>query len=181
MLGITFNGRFARKQFWIATIILSILSLAVLSPILKTLERDAIETGIVAGIVKEKGGVTPADLPEHRERDLNNPNYKPAEKKIFTMAYDRLEKMSESELLETYDGHLLTHDWPLFLCLIVGEIYLMIFSLSVYIRRGHDLNISGGITTILLIIPLVNLILAIYYGFFPGDFDEIEYGKSPID
>lgn len=48
-------------------------------------------------------------------------------------------------------------------------IYIIVYSITVDVRRGHDLGISGLITFLLYLIPIINIIyMLIYLGFVKG-------------
>lgn len=54
----------------------------------------------------------------------------------------------------------------------------LVFGLSLYVRRLHDLN-QSGIWVLLLVLPLVNLCLLIYLLFFRGVDGANQYGPEP--
>ena len=51
-------------------------------------------------------------------------------------------------------------------------------SLANIVKRCHDLG-KSGLFVFLLLIPFVNLFIAIYIGFFQGDLNDNDYGPSP--
>lgn len=66
---------------------------------------------------------------------------------------------------------------PLFPMLLLGIVYIAMiyFSFIFAIRRLHDLNKSGWLS-LLMLIPLVNLGLAVYLTFAKGDEHENQFG-----
>lgn len=66
----------------------------------------------------------------------------------------------------------------LIIAVIIYDIVIFVFGLSVVIRRLHDLDKSGWLY-LLSFIPFVNLIMAIYIGFWPGSPAANNYGNPP--
>ncbi|GAB1268607.1 hypothetical protein NBRC116493_18600 [Aurantivibrio infirmus] len=64
------------------------------------------------------------------------------------------------------------------LVFILGIIPIMIFGWGYMVRRLNDMNMSGWLS-LLMIIPFVNLILAIMLLFFPGTKSTNDYGPQP--
>ena len=52
---------------------------------------------------------------------------------------------------------------------------IAVYGMSVSVRRGHDLGLSGWIVFIGNFVPVVNLVLFIYLGFFRGEPNENQY------
>jgi uncharacterized membrane protein YhaH (DUF805 family) len=65
--------------------------------------------------------------------------------------------------------------------LVIGVFYLATFVISIMFgkRRLNDLNRSGW-WFLLFLIPLVNLIFAIYILFFPGTGGDNNFGPAPV-
>jgi uncharacterized membrane protein YhaH (DUF805 family) len=65
--------------------------------------------------------------------------------------------------------------------LVIGIFYIATFVISIMFakRRLNDLNRSGW-WFLLFLIPLVNLVLAIYILFFPGTDDDNNFGPAPV-
>ena len=65
--------------------------------------------------------------------------------------------------------------------LVIGVFYLATFVISIMFakRRLNDLNRSGW-WFLLFLIPLVNLIVAIYVLFFPGTDGDNNFGPAPV-
>ena len=65
--------------------------------------------------------------------------------------------------------------WPLFAILEIG---LWVMSVGFMVRRLHDMDKSGW-WSLLIIVPLVNLILALFLLFAPGSDGENRFGEPP--
>ncbi len=58
---------------------------------------------------------------------------------------------------------------------LIGVVYLI----SLYIRRLHDMNLSGWLT-LLMLVPLINLGLLIFLFFKRGSISNNNYGTPPV-
>ncbi len=55
-------------------------------------------------------------------------------------------------------------------------IYVIVFCFSYFVKRGHDLGVSGLVTLILFLLPIINFLLMLYYGLAPGEKESNKYG-----
>lgn len=62
----------------------------------------------------------------------------------------------------------------------LAALALLMPSLGIAVRRLHDINMSGWFV-ILMLIPVVGLILAIYWGTRPGTDGPNNYGPAPTN
>lgn len=60
---------------------------------------------------------------------------------------------------------------------IGGFILLIPIVISLYVRRLHDVN-QSGLLTLLVLVPLVNLLLFLYLLFAPGNPGQNKYGEA---
>jgi len=57
---------------------------------------------------------------------------------------------------------------------------IMWLSFAVVVRRLHDLDKSGWFS-LLMLVPILNLVLGVYAAFFKGKDEDNKYGPSPYD
>jgi uncharacterized membrane protein YhaH (DUF805 family) len=108
--------------------------------------------------------------------------------------------MSIGDILFSFEGRVRrTTFWmviiPLFLIGMGGNVLILInnelaglavllaipivwINLAIYVKRWHDLNMSGWMT-LTLFIPFVNLLLALFLGLAPGTSGPNKYGRDP--
>jgi len=60
------------------------------------------------------------------------------------------------------------------------HLYTQVWSVSLLVRRLHDLNRTGWMA-LLLFIPLVNFVFGIYVVFFKGTDGSNKYGEDPLE
>lgn len=60
--------------------------------------------------------------------------------------------------------------------LLIGYLYVVIYKLSIAIRRGHDLGMSGWVTFLTLCIPIIGIFYLIFLLFWAGQFGTNKYG-----
>lgn len=63
---------------------------------------------------------------------------------------------------------------------MVAAIWVVVFAISLYIRRLHDVGWSGW-WTLLTLVPLVNLVLFLILLFMPGKKENSTYGAETIE
>lgn len=59
---------------------------------------------------------------------------------------------------------------------LIWNVYTLMYTLSMAIRRGHDLGISGWISFFMLLIPIVGIFYAIYLLLWKGQIGSNQYG-----
>lgn len=72
-------------------------------------------------------------------------------------------------------------DMPIFAMIILGILYIAIiyFSFIFAVRRLHDRNHSGWLS-LLMLVPLVNIAMALYLTFAKGDANENQFGLPRV-
>lgn len=65
------------------------------------------------------------------------------------------------------------------LAVFAGIIVMFVGMVSLWVRRLHDLD-QSGLWSLMMLVPLVNLVLGIYLTFWPGTPGSNQYGPRPV-
>lgn len=183
MLGISFKGRYNRKQFWGMSLSITLLTIVITLPfqiVIQKFHYHVVQAMIAREIIACRGTIKQQDIDNLKESVENDSNMNLKAKAELEKNLDEMEKMSDIQLTELANQGLTTNEMVLIGTYLIIVLFLSYAGFSVYVKRGHDFNLSGWVTFIALILPFINFIYLIYLGFFKGDPLANQYGSPSI-
>ena len=181
MLGISFEGRYNRKQFWIMTLSISLIMILITMPFTVIIEKTKyhlVETMIAKQIIARQGTIKHQDIDRMKDNVENDSNIDLKTKGSLEKSLDEMEQMSDAQLTELAMQEFSRNEMVLAGIYLITILFLSCLSFTFYVKRGHDLNFSGWVTCIALFLPLINLFYVIYLGFFKGNPNVNQYGPA---
>lgn len=175
----SFKGRFNRAKFWLMIVIICVvswimslvLSLTGLNPMMSEMKKAETACQGITGI-QERNDCVAKNIPMFAG---------------MTAAQDKCKGLTDQKEISDCNAQaatqVFTGMWSMMGKMLINMIPVMIvttwISFAGYVKRFHDLDKSGWMS-LLCLIPLVNLFILIWIGFFKGTTGANRFGPDPL-